>query len=170
MEIKDYIVDVVDFPQKGIVFKDITPVLNDPKVFQFVIDQMGEFIKTTKANVIVVPEARGFLFGPALAYKLGLRLVLVRKPNKLPRKTFDVSYDLEYGQGHLQIHKGDLHPNDQVVIVDDVLATGGTLKAIDELVRLSQATVVGISVLIDLKNLHPKDVLGSTLVNALVVE
>ncbi|AEM68723.1 adenine phosphoribosyltransferase [Mycoplasma putrefaciens] len=157
MDLKKYILDVKDFPKPGIVFKDITPLLNDVKAFQYAVDQMAKFVKECNANVVVAPEARGFLLASAVAYAAQVRFVLVRKPNKLPREVYDVKYDLEYGSDHLQMHKNDLQPDDQVVIIDDVLATGGTMHAIIELVEKHQAKVAGISFLLDLEFLHDDD-------------
>src|SRR5699024_7138469 len=103
MDLKKFVADVQDFPQVGVGFKDITPLLNDAEAFKYVIDQFAAFIKETGANVIVAPEARGFLFAPALAYATGCRFVLVRKPGKLPREVNEVEYTLEYGKGKLQM-------------------------------------------------------------------
>ncbi|WP_134298402.1 adenine phosphoribosyltransferase [Spiroplasma gladiatoris] len=157
MNLKDYILDVNDFPIKGVVFKDITPLLNNVDAFKQAVNQMVEYVKLKKANVVVAPEARGFLFASAVAYAADVRFVLVRKPGKLPREVIDIEYELEYNKGHIQIHKDDLNDHDKVVIVDDVLATGGTMQAIIDLVHQSKATVNGIVFLADLLFLHDKD-------------
>ncbi|ALD66288.1 adenine phosphoribosyltransferase [Spiroplasma cantharicola] len=157
MDINKYILDVHNFPIEGVTFKDITPLLNDKDAFKYVIDKMVEYVKEKKATVIVAPEARGFLLASAVAYAANCRFVLVRKPGKLPRKVKDVEYVLEYGKGHIQMHVGDLKENDNVVIVDDVLATGGTMKAIVELVNQEKAKVGGIVFLADLSFLHEPD-------------
>lgn len=154
MDLKKYIVDVKDFPIEGIVFKDITPLLSNVEAFKYTVDKMVELVKASGANVIVAPEARGFLFASAVAYAAGCSFVLVRKPGKLPREVMDIEYKLEYGQGHLQIHKDDLKPGDKVAILDDVLATGGTMQAIVDLVKLNQASVETIVFLADLSFLH----------------
>ncbi|AUM62599.1 adenine phosphoribosyltransferase [Spiroplasma monobiae] len=154
MDLKKYIWDVENFPIDGVTFKDVTPLLNDKDAFKYTIDKMVEYVKQKKANVIVAPEARGFLFASAVAYAAGCRFVLVRKPGKLPREVKDVEYELEYGKGHIQIHVGDVRENDNVVIVDDVLATGGTMKAIVDLVQQEKAKVNGIVFLADLSFLH----------------
>ncbi|AHI52815.1 adenine phosphoribosyltransferase [Spiroplasma culicicola] len=154
MDLKKYIYDVENFPIEGVTFKDITPLLNDAQAFKYSVDQMVEYVKEKGANVIVAPEARGFLFASAVAYAAGCRFVLVRKPGKLPREVKDVEYELEYGKGHIQIHKDDLKKGDKVVIVDDVLATGGTMKAIIELVKEDEANINGIVFLADLSFLH----------------
>ncbi|ATZ17359.1 adenine phosphoribosyltransferase [Williamsoniiplasma luminosum] len=155
IDIKKYILDVQHFPLPGIDFKDVTPILTNPEVFQQVVDQMSEFVLDCQADAIVAPEARGFIFASAVAYKTKKKLVLIRKPGKLPRPVFDVSYDLEYGSNHLQVHQDDLKNGDKVVIVDDILATGGTIKAIRELVKMQDAKIVGLSVVGDLTKLHP---------------
>ncbi|PPE05066.1 adenine phosphoribosyltransferase [Entomoplasma ellychniae] len=157
MNLKDYILNVENFPIDGVGFKDVTPLLNDAKAFEFAINQMAEFVIKTKADVIVAPEARGFLFASAVAYATKKRFVLIRKPGKLPRQVISVKYDLEYGTNILELHKNDIKPSDKVVIVDDVLATGGTTEAIIELVEKEQGIIAGISFLIDLESLHQKE-------------
>ncbi|ARU91650.1 adenine phosphoribosyltransferase [Spiroplasma clarkii] len=154
MDLKKYIVDVKDFPIEGIVFKDITPLLNDVEAFKYTVDEMVKQVKASQATVIVAPEARGFLFASAVAYAAGCRFVLVRKPGKLPREVMNKEYKLEYGQGHIQMHIGDLQPGDKVAIIDDVLATGGTMQAIVNLVQDCQASVEKIIFLADLSFLH----------------
>ncbi|WP_434329285.1 adenine phosphoribosyltransferase [Mycoplasma capricolum subsp. capricolum] len=168
MNLKEFVVDVKDFPQKGIVFKDITPLLNNKDAFKYMIDTIAEFVKQLDVDVIVAPEARGFLLASAVAYATNKRFVLVRKPNKLPREVYDVEYSLEYGTNHQQIHKEDLKPNDKVVVIDDVLATGGTMQAIIDLVKLSKAQVVGMSFLIDLTFLHKEDLFSEYQVQKLI--
>lgn len=168
MKIEKYIYDVPNFPQEGIVFKDITPLLNNAKAFHYVVNQMASFVKSVKATVIVAPEARGFIFGAAVAYKAGLRFVPIRKPGKLPRKFKTKKYNLEYGSGSLEMHEDSLYPNDRVVIIDDVLATGGTLIAIDQLVEEAGTKVVGISVLIDLPTLHQPDLFNGKKLQTLI--
>ncbi|KAJ3616142.1 hypothetical protein Zmor_012034 [Zophobas morio] len=158
MDLKKFILDIKDFPQPGVIFKDITPLLNDVEAFKFVVDEFTKFVKETGANVIVAPEARGFLFAPAVAYAAGCRFVLVRKPGKLPRTVNEVEYSLEYGTGTLQMHQGDLHENDKVVVLDDVLATGGTMDGIIALCHKEKnISIAGIACLIDLAFLHNDD-------------
>lgn len=155
MDLKKYILDIKDFPQPGVVFKDVTPLLNDVEAFRFVTEEFKKFVEETGANVIVAPEARGFLFAPSVAYAAGTRFVLVRKPGKLPRSVNEVDYALEYGSGKLQMHQGDLKPGDKVVVIDDVLATGGTMDGIIELCHKEEnISIVGIACLIDLSFLH----------------
>nr|WP_240739531.1 adenine phosphoribosyltransferase [Marinitoga lauensis] len=124
MNFEKYIRDIPDFPKPGIIFKDITPLLATPEAFREVIDVMAEKVKDLDFDTILVPEARGFLFGSALAYKLGKKLVPVRKPGKLPYDVVEVSYSLEYGEAKIQMHKDALAKGEKVLIVDDVLATG----------------------------------------------
>ena len=154
MQIKNFIYDVPDFPKKGIVFKDITPLLNNVVAFHYVIQEMTKFVKSTGATVIVAPEARGFIFGAPVAYEAKTRFVPIRKPGKLPRAFKSKKYDLEYSFGSLEMHADSLQKNDKVVIIDDVLATGGTVMAIEEMIHEFGAKVVGVSVLIDLSMLH----------------
>lgn len=168
MDLKKYIYDVKDFPQPGIIFKDITPLLNDAEAFHYTIEELSKFVKEIGANVIVAPEARGFLLASAVAFNTKTRFVLVRKPGKLPREVLDIEYSLEYGTNHQQMHVGDIKPNDKVVIIDDVLATGGTIEAIISLVEQQQGKIVGISFLADLTFLHDESLLSNYKVQKLI--
>jgi len=134
-ELKDIIRDVSDFPKKGIVFKDITTLLADAKSYQQMIDLMALRYIGKKIDKVVGVEARGFIIGAALAYKLGAGVVLVRKPGKLPSATFKKTYDLEYGTDSLEIHTDAIKPGENILIADDVLATGGTMGAVVEMVQ-----------------------------------
>ena len=153
-DLKMRIADVPDFPKPGILFKDITPILQDPKAFRSCIDQIAKRIKSFDFDHIAAIESRGFLLGSALAEKLHKGIVLIRKPGKLPRKTISHTYDLEYGSDTLEIHAEDLGANDRVLIVDDVLATGGTALAAETLCKNLGATVVGHLFLIKLAFLN----------------
>lgn len=168
MQLKDFIYDVPDFPKKGIVFKDITPLLNNVSAFHQVVEAMATFVKQVNATVIVAPEARGFIFGAPAAYQAKVRFVPVRKPGKLPRAFKSKTYDLEYGSGSLEMHTDSLKKGDRVVIIDDVLATGGTLVAIEEMVKDFGAKVVGISVLLDLTELHEANLFGGKKFQSLI--
>ncbi|ATZ20809.1 adenine phosphoribosyltransferase [Mesoplasma coleopterae] len=168
MDLKKYILNVKDFPIDGVDFKDVTPLLNNADAFTYVIDEMAKFVNECGANVVVAPEARGFLFASAVAYKSHTRFVLVRKPGKLPREVIDIEYTLEYGTNHQQMHKGDIKPGDKIVIIDDVLATGGTIEAIVKLVEMQDGKVEGVSFLIDLPALHSEDLLQEYKVQKLV--
>ena len=149
-KIKSAIRDIQDFPKKGIVFKDITPVLQDKELFKNSIDILSEQCRDWQPNYICGIESRGFIFGAAIANKLGMGFVPIRKPGKLPYDTFEKEYDLEYGSNRLEIHKDSFHKKARVVIIDDLLATGGTAKASAELVELCNAEVVGILFLVEL--------------------
>ena len=149
--------DIPDFPQKGVVFKDITPLLNDPALFRKSIDLMTRPFADKNIDSVVCVEARGFIFGAAIAYQLGAALVPVRKEGKLPHRTKKVSYSLEYGQATMEIHEDAVRPGSRVLIVDDLLATGGTLKAAADLVRAHGGEIVAIEVLIELDFLQGRD-------------
>ncbi len=159
MELRNYIGSVLDFPQKGVDFKDITPLISTPTAFRYAVDQMAQFVIKQKGEVIVAPEARGFLFASAVAYKTGLPFVLVRKPGKLPREVHRIEYSLEYGSNTQEMHKGDLKKGDRVVIIDDILATGGTIQAIIEIIKAEGAELVGLSFLANLSYLHDAQLL-----------
>ncbi|OBU78450.1 adenine phosphoribosyltransferase [Mycoplasmoides gallisepticum] len=162
-QLKKTIITVKDFPKPGILFYDITPILLDPKLFDQVISVMAEVAKKSNADMIASPESRGFLFGVPLANKLKLPFVLVRKQNKLPRATFSASYDLEYGKNNvIEIHQDAIKPNSKVMIVDDLLATAGTVDAISRLVEQAKSEVVSYSFLIRLKDLGGIDKLDQT--------
>lgn len=154
MNLKDYIANVPNFPIEGIQFKDITPLIGDGKAFQYATELFVNFTKEVGADLIVGPDARGFIFGCPVATNLGLGFIPVRKPNKLPREVMEVSYDLEYGSNTLCVHKGDIKPGSNVLIIDDLLATGGTIEATVKLVEDSGATVVGIAFLLELEELE----------------
>jgi len=134
-ELKNIIRDIPDFPKKGIVFKDITTLLSDAKSFHRMIDLIAHRYVGQHIDKIVGIEARGFILGSALAYKLGTGITLVRKPGKLPHTTRQVTYDLEYGTDTLEIHEDAFHPGEKILIADDLLATGGTVAAVVKLVE-----------------------------------
>lgn len=152
-QVSELIRDVPDFPKPGILFKDITPVLSDPKAFHALTKHLAQLVPSHTTKLAAV-ESRGFLLGSALAMHLGLGLVLIRKPGKLPYSTFSHSYDLEYGQDTLQIHVDALKDEDHVCIVDDVLATGGTASAAEVLCLETGATVAGFAFLMELAFLN----------------
>lgn len=146
----DLIVDVPDFPKPGIVFKDISPLLADPVAFAAAIDAMAAVHREQRIDRVVGIEARGFVLAAPVAYRLGAGFVPVRKPGKLPKAVHETAYDLEYGQNVLQVHRDGLSPGDRVLIVDDVLATGGTAAAAAQLVRACGAELIGFSLLLEL--------------------
>jgi len=149
-ELKQIIRDVPDFPKKGIVFKDITTLLQDGKNFQRMIDLISHRYLDKNIDKIVGVDARGFILGAALAYKLGVGIALVRKPGKLPAQTIAKSYQLEYGSDTLEIHADALCAGERVLIVDDLLATGGTVSAVVELVNELQAEIIECAFLVEL--------------------
>lgn len=161
MNLKDYIATIKDFPTEGILFRDITPLMLDGKAFKQACDEMIEFAKKIGATVIVGPEARGFIFGCPVAYALEVGFAPVRKPGKLPRETITVKYDLEYGSNELSLHKDALTKGDKVLIIDDLLATGGTVGATVKLVEKLGATVVGAAFFIELVDLEGRKQLGN---------
>jgi len=160
--------DVVDFPKPGIAFKDITPLLGDPTTFALAIDTFAARYRDRAIDRVVVVESRGFLFGAPLAYALGCGLALVRKPGKLPAATHAESYDLEYGTDTLEIHTDALRPGDRVVVIDDVIATGGTLAATVRLVERLHAEVVEIAALAELTFLGGRARLAPHAVHTLI--
>lgn len=160
--------DVPDFPKPGIVFKDLTPIFTDVPLFSSTIEAMIEPFMSEPLTHVIGIESRGFLFAAPVAYKLGLPLVPVRKPGKLPRMTYSEHYALEYGSDSLEIHRDALGDDARVLIVDDLLATGGTMSAAVRLVARLGGTVSGVSVVVDLSFLPWRDRLGGQKVSALV--
>ena len=150
MDLRTLIRDIPDYPKEGILFFDITPLLGDPAGFRQAIDLLAERFADSGATKIVAAEARGFIFGAALAYKMGLGFVPVRKPGKLPGAVIEQRYALEYGEDALQVQADALRPGTRVLLVDDVLATGGTLLAARSLMRRQGAEVVGAAVLFEM--------------------
>ena len=160
--------DVEDFPKEGILFKDITPLLQDAKGLQESIDQMAREVQDVDFDLVIGPESRGFIFGVPLAYKLQKGFVPVRKPGKLPYKTIGQSYDLEYGSNTIEMHIDAIKPGQKVIIVDDLLATGGTTKAMVELIEKLGGEVVKIVYLIELEGLNGRSILeGQNIVSLL---
>ncbi|MDP2913747.1 MAG: adenine phosphoribosyltransferase [Candidatus Omnitrophota bacterium] len=157
LDLKKYIRDIPDFPKKGIIFKDITTLLKDRKAFKEAIGEVTKKFKNKKIDFVLSVEARGFIFGAAVAYKLGAGVVLVRKKGKLPFKTHAVTYDLEYGTDTLEIHQDAFRKGDRILIVDDLLATGGTTKAVVELVERMGGNIAGIAFVIELLPLKGRD-------------
>ncbi len=148
--VRSLIRDVPDFPKPGILFKDITPMLGDAAAFAVVLDVLAERYASQGVKKILGVEARGFIFGAALAVRMGVGFVPARKPAKLPWRTDRVTYALEYGSDSIEIHKGSFAPGERVLVVDDVIATGGTAVAAVELARLQGAEVVGAAFVIEL--------------------
>lgn len=149
--------DIPDFPKKGIIFKDITPMLQNRDSFREIIDRMGDRYRDKNIDVVVSIEARGFIIGPAIAYKLGAGVVPVRKKGKLPWRCYQATYELEYGTDTLEIHQDAIKPGDRVLILDDLLATGGTVKAVTELVKKMGGEIIELAFMIELEFLKGRE-------------
>ena len=168
MELKDYIRDVPDFPEPGILFKDITPMLANPQAFGLAIDNLEGLFKAVDFDAIVAVESRGFLFGAPLADRLKKPIIPVRKPGKLPAATHATEYALEYGTNTMEIHVDGISKNDRVLLLDDLLATGGTLAAAARLVEISGGIIVGTGVVIELLDLNGRKGLEGYNVKSLI--
>lgn len=158
MDLKDYVASIPGFPKEGIIFRDITPMLQNGAAFKEAVNRLAKYAKELGATVIAGPEARGFIFGCPVATELNIGFVPVRKPGKLPRAVISEEYELEYGKNVLCIHADALKKGDKVVVIDDLLATGGTLKAAINLAEKLGAEVVGVACVIELLGLGGKDV------------
>lgn len=154
---KDHIASVKDFPNKGIIFRDITPILQDGELYRAATHDLAEYAKKKGAEVIVGPEARGFIVGCPVATELGIGFVPARKPHKLPREVESASYDLEYGSNSLEMHKDAIKPGQKVVICDDLMATAGTLRATKKLIENLGGKVVGACFYIELSDLKGRE-------------
>ncbi len=157
MKLETFVRDIPDFPKEGIIFKDITPLLADPKAFQYAIDLLCDKYVNDKIDYVLGAEARGFILASAMAYKLDAGFIPARKPGKLPYNTTSEEYDLEYGTDCLEIHEDAIKPGDKVLVVDDVLATGGTAAAKTSLVKRMGGQVFGPAFLIELTFLNGKE-------------
>ncbi|OIK14289.1 adenine phosphoribosyltransferase [Bacillus sp. MUM 13] len=160
MDLKQFVTIVPDWPKPGIKFKDITPLMNDGDAYRYATDQIVDYARDKSIDVIVGPEARGFIIGCPVAYSLGIGFAPVRKEGKLPRETVKVDYGLEYGKDVLTIHKDAIKPGQRVLITDDLLATGGTIEATIKLVEELGGVVAGIAFLIELSYLDGKEKLN----------
>ncbi|MCI9125884.1 MAG: adenine phosphoribosyltransferase [Eubacterium sp.] len=167
-EVEKYIRSIPDFPEPGIIFRDITTVTQDPEGLKIAIDSMAEKLKDLDFDVVVGLEARGFIFGMPIAYLLGKSFVLVRKKGKLPCKTISESYDLEYGQAEIEIHTDAIKPGQKVVLVDDLIATGGTIEAAIKLIERLGGEVVDNLFLVELAGLKGREKLSDYRVDAVV--
>ncbi|EGK14568.1 adenine phosphoribosyltransferase [Desmospora sp. 8437] len=168
MDFKEKIRVIEDFPQPGVRFKDITTLLKDGKAFRAAIDTMADSLRDRKVDLVVGPEARGFVVGTPLAYALGVGFIPVRKSGKLPAETVEADYSLEYGKDQLAIHKDAIEPGQRVLIVDDLLATGGTVQATLNLVHRLQADVVGAAFVIELTYLKGREKLSDVDIFSLI--
>lgn len=167
-EVEKYIRSIPDFPEPGIIFRDITTVTQDPKGLKIAIDAMKEKIQDLDFDVVVGLEARGFIFGMPLAYILGKSFVLIRKKGKLPCETISESYDLEYGKAEIEIHTDSIKPGQKVVLVDDLIATGGTIEAAIKLIERLGGKVVDNLFLVELAGLKGRERLSDYRVDAVV--
>lgn len=160
MDYTKYIGVTPDFPKKGISFKDISPLLRDPEAFHSCIKDLSQLAKDFKPTALVGPESRAFLFGAALAYEMGIGFVMARKGGKLPGVTFKTTYQLEYGTATLEVPAASFKKGDRVLMIDDLMATGGSFKALKDLVEMAGGTVVGALSFINLKDLHGEKKIG----------
>lgn len=156
-KLEEYVVSIPDFPEPGIIFRDVTSVLQDAEGLQLAIDTMQEKIRDLQYDVVAGPESRGFIFGTPIAYNNKKPFVLIRKAGKLPRETVSVSYDLEYGSATIEMHKDSIRPGQRVLVVDDLIATGGTTEAMIKLIESLGGVVVGVVVLMELAGLKGRE-------------
>jgi adenine phosphoribosyltransferase len=168
LDLRDRIRDVPDFPSAGIVFKDLMPLIADPEYFAESIRLLADWARPRNPDLILGAEARGFIFGAALAYELGAGFITARKPGKLPRETVEATYALEYGTDSLQVHRDAIPPGARVIVLDDVLATGGTARAKVELVECLGGIVAGVLFVIELDFLDGRERLSGYDVHSLV--
>lgn len=167
-KLEDYVVTIPDFPEPGIMFRDVTSVIQDAEGLQLAIDSLQGLLNGIDFDVLVGAESRGFIFGMPIAYNMHKPFVLVRKKGKLPRETISKEYALEYGTAEIEMHKDAIKPGQKVVLVDDLIATGGTMKAAAELVEELGGEVVKIIFLMELAGLHGRDVLSDYDVDAVI--
>ena len=160
MNLKDYVASIPDFPQEGILFRDITPLMADGEAFHYACEELIDYAKKVGAQVVAGPESRGFIFGCPVAHEMKIGFVPVRKPNKLPRKTISYKYDLEYGSNELHMHADAIKPGQKVLIIDDLLATGGTVEATAKIIEELGGEVVGCAFLIELEGLGGREKLN----------
>ncbi len=168
LDLKKHIRNIPDFPKAGILFRDITTLLKNKDAFKHAIEELAKKFKNKKIDKVVAVEARGFILGAAIAYKIGAGFIPVRKKGKLPWKTNSAKYKLEYGTDILEIHHDAIEPNEKVLIVDDLLATGGTVKAVTELVKELRGKISGIAFLIELADLKGRDKIKDYPVHSLI--
>lgn len=167
-KIEDYVRSIPDFPEPGIVFRDVTSILQDKDGLKMAIDQMQDMLKGLEFDAIIGPESRGFIFGVPIAYNLNKAFIPIRKKGKLPCETISMDYDLEYGKATIEVHKDAIKPGQKVVIVDDLIATGGTIEAITKLITMLGGEVVKIIFLMELKGLEGRKKLDGFDVDAVI--
>lgn len=168
MDLKSHIRNVKDFPKPGIMFRDITTLLKNPEAFNYTLEQLLTFVEDKKINKVVGIESRGFIFGAVLANKLNCGFIPVRKPGKLPAEKVSISYSLEYGEDKLEMHKDAIQPGDKVLIHDDLLATGGTMNAVCQLIEQLGGEIVQVSFIIELSFLNGRNKLNKYDVRSIV--
>jgi len=168
-ELKKHIRSIKDFPKKGIMFRDITTLLMEPEAFNKALNELLSFTNQVKIDKVVGIESRGFIFGSLLAQKLDVGFILARKPGKLPAETVSATYQLEYGEDKIEMHKDAINPGDKVLLHDDLLATGGTAEAVTKLIEKLGGEVVQISFLVELSFLNGKDKLSGYDIRSLIV-
>ncbi len=168
LDLASKIRDVPDFPKEGIVFKDVMPLIADPEYFAETIRRLADWARPREPDLVFGAEARGFIFGGALAYELGAGFIAARKPGKLPWETLEATYELEYGTDSLEVHRDAVTPGSRVIVLDDVLATGGTAHAKVELVEQLGGTVAGVVFVIELTFLHGRERLEGYDVHSLI--
>jgi adenine phosphoribosyltransferase len=159
MNLKDKIRDIADFPQKGILFRDITTLIKDPAAFKYVIDELTKRYADEKIDIVAAVESRGYVFGAPLAYNLGAGFVTIRKPGKLPCETYSQEYELEYGKNTIEIHKDAVKKGQRVLLIDDLIATGGSSKAAAKLIELEGGKIIEIAFIIELNFLNGREAL-----------
>lgn len=168
-KLEEYVKSIPDFPEKGIIFRDVTSVLQDAEGLHLAIDQMQEKLEGVDFDVVLGPESRGFIFGVPIAYNMHKAFVPVRKKGKLPRATISQTYDLEYGTATIEIHKDAIQPGQKVVIIDDLIATGGTTEAIIKMVEELGGEVVKIVFLMELAGLKGRERLGGYDIDSAII-
>ena len=167
-KVEDYVVSIPDFPEPGIIFRDVTSVIQDAEGLQLAIDEMQKLLEGVEFDVLAGAESRGFIFGMPIAYNLKKPFVLVRKKGKLPRETVEMSYDLEYGSATIEVHKDSIKPGQKVVLVDDLIATGGTIEAAAKLVESLGGEVVKLIFLMELAGLEGRKKLAKYEVGSVI--
>ena len=169
-KLEEYVRSIPDFPEPGIIFRDVTSILQDADGLKLAVDSMQALLEDVDADVIVGAESRGFIFGAPLAYALGKPFTLIRKKGKLPRETVEESYELEYGQATIEMHKDSIKPGDKVLVVDDLIATGGTIQAGINLIEKLGGEVVATVVLMELAGLNGREKISSPLLSVIKYE
>lgn len=167
--LEEYVISIPDFPEPGIIFRDVTGILQNPDGLQLAVNQLQDFLKDTEFDVVVGPESRGFIFGVPVAYNLKKSFVPVRKKGKLPRKTISESYALEYGSAEIEIHEDAIKPGQKVVIIDDLMATGGTTEAIIRLISRLGGEVVKACFVMELAGLNGREKLKGCPVDSAII-